>query len=421
MIITRVRFAMLALISVGTVINYLDRAVLGIAAPMLSADLGLGAAVMGVVFSAFSWSYALAQIPGGILLDRYGTRRVYWGAVSLWSAFTLALGTVAGLKGLIACRLGLGLAEAPSYPANSRVVRAWFPQQERARANGVYSVGQYFGLAFLTPALFWVANAYGWRALFLLAGVIGLAFGLLWRAAYREPDEHPRVHAAELAHIRAGEPGAAGAGQAPFSWGVFWQLLGRRQVLGASLGQFASNSTLVFFLTWFPTYLATERHMQLQKVGWMAMAPYVTASAGVLAGGWLSDWLLRRTGSATLARKLPVIAGLSMATTIVGANYVRDDLMVVVLMSFVFFGQGFCNLGWTLITDVAPDRYVGLTGGLFNLFANLAGIVTPLVIGLIVGNTGSFVGGLLYVGGMALLGVFAYAFVLGEVRRVEID
>ena len=120
---------MLALISVGTVINYLDRTVLGIAAPMLSADLGIGAAVMGVVFSAFSWSYALAQIPGGILLDRFGTRRVYWGAVSLWSAFTLAQGTVAGLKGLIACRLGLGFAEAPSYPANSRVVRAWFPQQ----------------------------------------------------------------------------------------------------------------------------------------------------------------------------------------------------------------------------------------------------------------------------------------------------
>jgi ACS family D-galactonate transporter-like MFS transporter len=412
---------MLALISVGTVINYLDRSVLGIAAPLLSADLGLNAALMGVVFSAFSWSYAAAQIPGGIVLDRFGTRRVYWGAVSLWSLFTLAQSMVGGLKGLIVCRLGLGLAEAPSYPSNSRVVRAWFPQQERARANAAYAVGQYFGLAFLSPALFWLASAYGWRALFLLAGATGLVFGLVWIWLYREPEAHPRVSEGELLHIRGVGGERSGTMQAPFSWKVFWQLLSTRQVLGAGIGQFASNSTLVFFLTWFPTYLATERHMQLQKVGWVAMAPYVAASAGVLIGGWLSDRLLRSTGSATLARKLPLVAGLLMAATIFAANYASDNAEVIAIMSFVFFGQGFCNLGFTLVTDVAPRRYVGLTTGIFNLCANLAGILTPLVIGLIVGNTGSFVGGLAYVGSMAVLGVVAYLFILGEVHQLEID
>lgn len=418
---SKVRLVMLTLISVGTAINYLDRTVLGIAAPRLTADLGLSAAAMGIVFSAFSWSYAAAQIPGGVLLDRYGPRRVYFGAVTLWSAFTLLQSAVTGAAALMACRLGLGLAEAPSYPANSRVVRTWFPQSERARANAVYAVGQYVGLAFLSPVLFWIATAYGWRALFVLSGVLGLIFGLVWITTYREPGQHPRVTESELQHIRGAELGLAAVEQAPFSWSAFWQLLGRRQILGASLGQFASNSTLVFFLTWFPTYLANARHMQLRSVGWMAAAPYIAASCGVFAGGWLSDWLLRKTGSATLARKLPVILGLLMAATIFAANYARDDATVVAIMSFVFFGQGFCNLGWTLITDVAPSRYIGLTGGLFNLCANLAGILTPLIIGLIVGNTGSFAGALRYVGSMALVGVIAYVFILGEVRRLELD
>jgi len=421
MLKSRVRLIMLALISVGTAINYLDRTVLGIAAPGLTADLGLSAAVMGVVFSAFSWSYAAAQIPGGVLLDRFGPRRVYFGAVTLWSALTLVQGAVSGIAGLLACRLGLGLAEAPCYPANSRVVRTWFPQPERARANAVYAVGQYVGLAFLSPVLFFIAAAWGWRALFYLSGALGLVFGVIWIKAYREPHEHPRLTGAELRHIRGPEPDQAAVQQAPFSWPAFWKLLQRRQVLGASLGQFASNSTLVFFLTWFPTYLARERHIQLHSVGWMAVAPYAAASAGVFAGGWLSDWLLRRTGSATLARKLPVVVGLLMAATIVAANYVHDDITVVVIMSFVFFGQGFCNLGWTLITDVAPSRYIGLTAGLFNLCANLAGVLTPLVIGFIVGDTGSFVGALAYVGALALLGVIAYVFILGDVHRLELD
>lgn len=420
MIRSRARILILALISAGTVINYLDRSVLGIAAPLLARDLGLSAAVMGVVFSAFSWTYAAAQIPGGMLLDRFGSRLVYCIAVAGWSLVTLLQGTVHGLATLLSLRLGLGIAEAPSYPTNSRVVRTWFPQSERARANGVYCVGQYFGLAFLSPLLFWIARSWGWRMLFVASGVLGLLFAVLWWSSYREPHQSRRVNQAELDYIERGGGLGHTVATAGFTWRAFGQIIGRRQVIGASIGQFASNSTLVFFLTWFPTYLATERHLQMQKVGFLAIAPYVAASAGVLLGGWLSDWLMRVSGSATLARKLPVIIGLLMATTIVAANFVHTNAAVVAIMSFVFFGQGMCNLGWTVITDVAPQRFVGLTAGIFNLCANLAGVVTPLVIGFIVGGTGSFYGALIFVSAMALLGVFAYLFVLGEVRRLEI-
>lgn len=420
---SRARFVVLALLATGTMINYLDRTVLGIAAPSLKQELALSPEVMGVVFSAFSWTYALAQIPGGVFLDRFGARLTYFLSVGLWSVFTILQGFATGLYSLLTFRFGLGLAEAPCFPTNSRVVTTWFPQQERARATGVYTVGEYLGLACFSPALFWLMGAYGWRAPFIVTGVAGLLFALVWWFRYREPHESRTVNAAELEYIAQGgglaAPTAA-AGAGTFSWARVRRLLGFRQVWGACLGQFGGNSTLVFFLTWFPTYLATERHMGWIKIGFFAVMPFLAAAVGVMFGGWLSDALLKRTGSATIARKLPIIGGLLGASTIILANYVDGDATVIAILSFAFFAQGMTGLGWALISDIAPKNLMGLTGGVFNFAANLAGIITPVVIGLIVGVTGSFHYALAYVGAVALLGAASYVFVLGEVKRIEV-
>jgi ACS family D-galactonate transporter-like MFS transporter len=414
---TRVRLLILALLTVGTLINYLDRTVISVAAPLMTKELQLDAVTMGIVFSAFSWTYAAAQIPGGILLDRIGVRITYFLSVTVWSAFTLVQGLVTNAWTLIVCRMGLGLAEAPAFPCNSRVLATWFPQAERASATGVYSIGQYFGLAFLSPLLFWIAGAFGWRALLIIVGAAGILFGFVWYALYRDPHES-RANKAELDYIVAGG-GLAAATRVKFQWSHIGFLLRQRQIVGASIGQFASNSTLVFFLTWFPTYLATERQMGWIKVGFFTILPFIAACVGVLSGGLLSDHLLRRTGSANVARKLPIIAGLLLASTIVIANFVSRDTLVIVVMSLAFFGQGMCNLGWTLLTDVAPKELMGLSGGVFNFCANLAGIVTPLVVGFVVYATGSFAWALTFIGIVALLGVFSYVFVVGDVRRVE--
>jgi ACS family D-galactonate transporter-like MFS transporter len=418
---TRTRLTVLALICFATMLNYADRAVLGVAAPTMTGDLSISPAVMGLIFSAFSWTYAAAQIPGGVLLDRWGTRLTYTVSLALWSFFTLLHGFAYSIKALIAFRLGLGMAEAPCFPTNSRVLSTWFPQQERARANGVYSVGQYFGLAFLSPLLFWIVATWGWRSLFFLFGAIGMAYGLIWYLAYRDPEASQSVNRAELEHIKAGGGLSHAGAQIAFSWSNVGKLLRKRQILGASIGQFCGNSTLVFFLTWFPTYLATERHMDWLKSGIYAVMPYIAASVGVLLGGYISDTLIRKTGSANIGRKLPVVAGLLLASTIVLANYVESNTMVIVIMSIAFFGQGMVNLGWTLISDVAPKPLIGLTGGVFNFCANLAGIVTPLVVGFIVAATGSFYGALAFIGMLALIGAAAYIFVIGDVHRVEID
>lgn len=413
---------MLALLAVGTMINYLDRTVLGIAAPTLTRELGLSAAVMGLVFSAFSWTYAAAQIPGGVFLDRFGARITYFCSVGLWSVFTLLQGCATGLTSLLAFRFGLGLSEAPCFPTNSRVVSTWFPQQERARATGVYTVGEYLGLACFSPLLFWLLGAFGWRSLFVVTGAAGLVFALVWWRQYREPHEDPRLNPSERDHIAAGgglQP-PQHAGGSTFSWTRVRSLLRHRQIWGACLGQFAGNSTLVFFLTWFPTYLATERHMGWIRIGFFAVMPFLAAAVGVMAGGIASDRLLEGTGSANIARKLPIMAGLLGASTIITANFVDSDAMVIAILSFAFFCQGMSGLGWTLIADIAPKHLMGLTGGVFNFAANLAGIVTPLVIGFIVGATGSFHYALAYVGVVALLGALSYLFILGDVRRIEV-
>ncbi len=429
---SKARYRILGLLAVGTMINYLDRTVLGIAAPQLTKELGINAALMGLVFSAFSWSYVVAQIPGGVFLDRFGSKFTYWLSMTLWSMCTLAQGFISGVGALFACRLGLGAAESPCFPTNSRVVATWFPQSERAFATGTYTVGEYIGLAFFSPFLFALMGAYGWRSLFYVVGGVGIVFGLVWWFLYREPHEHPAANRAELDYIEAGGGLArherkadtqAAAGQPKkqgFDWRMAGKLVRRRQLAGICLGQFAGNSTLVFFLTWFPTYLATERHMGWLKIGFFAIMPFIAASIGVMFGGTFSDWMLRRGISANVARKLPIIAGLLLASTIILANFVDSNVAVIAILSVAFFAQGMAALGWTLVSDIAPAGMLGLTGGIFNLAANLAGIITPLVVGLIVGATGSFVWALVFIGVIALIGAASYIFIVGDIKRIEL-
>jgi ACS family D-galactonate transporter-like MFS transporter len=418
---TRARFGILVLISMATLINYLDRSVMGVAKPELVAELKISPEVMGLIFSAFSWTYALAQIPGGFVIDKFGTRLTYAFSLGLWSLATAMHGFMNSVAGLVSARLALGVAEAPCFPANSRVLSTWFPQQERAKATGVYTVGEYIGLGFLIPVLAWIMATFGWRSLFWIVGAMGILFAFVFYTFYREPNESAKANQAERDLIAAGGGFSSGAPSLAFSWSRVLRLGTTRQIAGASIGQFCSNSTLVFFLTWFPSYLADERGMDFIKSGFMVSLPYLAASVGVMIGGFGSDWLIKRTGSASIGRKVPIIAGLLLCASMISANFLESNAAVIAVMSLAFFGQGLAGLGWTLLSDVAPKEMMGLTGGLFNFFTNLAGIITPLVVGFVVGATGSFYGALAYIGALGILGALAYLFLLGPVERVTID
>ena len=414
------RIGILALISLAVAINYLDRAVLGIAAPLIQQQFALSPAVMGIVFSAFSWSYFLGQVPSGVLLDRFGTRAIYSLSLLGWSLATLLHAAATGVGSLVGLRLALGLAEAPCFPANSNVVAKWFPRSERGRAIGVYTAAEYVGLSFMSPVLFWILNSFGWRALFVAAGGVGVAVALVFATRYRDPADHPTVSRAELEYVAAGGGDVGKPAPAGFALSQIRALFRHRQMWGLCIGQYAVYSTFVFFLTWFPTYLATERHMDWIRVGIFTALPYIAGFFGILFAGWWSDLMLARGGTLNTARKLPVIAGLVGASTIAVANYVESDWIVIAILSLAFFAQAMSSSGWSVISEVAPRSQLGVVSGLFSASANLSGIVTPLVIGAILQATGSFYGALAFVGGVALAGALSWIFLIGDIRPIEI-
>ena len=414
---TKTRIVILMLLSIGTMINYLDRTILGIVAPKLTSEIHIDPAMMGIVFSAFAWTYALAQIPGGMFLDRFGNKLTYALSIFFWSTFTLLQSFSVGLKSLLLLRLGLGISEAPCFPVNSRVVSKWFPQHERARATATYTVGEYIGLAAFSPLLFLILEHHGWRTLFFLTGGLGIAFTFVWWKFYHEPHQSKTANKAELEYIGV-ENTASADENIPFNWPDAKRLLCCRQIIGASLGQFAGNTTLVFFLTWFPTYLANERHLPWLHVGFFASWPFLAAAIGIFFGGWVSDKILKKTRSVNISRKLPIISGLLLSSCIIIANWVESNTAVIIIMSIAFFGQGMVGLGWTLISDIVPKNMGGLTGGIFNFCANMASIITPLIIGVIISMTGNFFYALIYIGLTALIGVIAYIFIIGDIKRI---
>jgi MFS transporter, ACS family, glucarate transporter len=428
---TRVRHLMIFFIFAVTSINYADRATFSIAGESASRELGLSPIATGYILSAFAWAYVLAQVPGGLLLDRFGTKRIYAGAIALWSVFTFAqgfAGFVAGLSAiamLFGLRFLVGLAEAPSFPGNARIVAAWFPSSERGTASAIFNSAQYFSLVAFAPLMGWVAHHFGWRAVFYVMGALGVLAALAFVRFVHDPVRHPRINQAELEYIEAGgglialdEPNTRKPDN--FRWSNVKQLLTNRMLLGIYLGQYCINVLTYFFVTWFPIYLVKERGLSILDAGFAAAAPALCGFIGGLAGGYGSDWLLKRTGSLDIARKTPLLVGMLLATLIISCVYIEQEWLVVTMMAVAFFGKGVASLGWAVISDVAPRKLGGLTGGVFNMFGNSAGIVTPIVIGYLVAASGSFDSALIFVGAHCLLTIFAYFVIVGPIRRVEL-
>ncbi|WP_281384427.1 MFS transporter [Novosphingobium flavum] len=427
---TRVRYKIIALIFIITSLNYADRATFSIAGSAASTELGLSPIQTGFILSAFAWAYALAQIPGGALLDRFGTKRIYAGAIAIWSLFTAAqamIGLVPGLTAvttLFTLRFLVGLAEAPSFPGNARLVAAWFPGPERGTASAIFNSAQYFSLVAFAPLMGWLVHSHGWRSVFWTMGGLGVIAALVFVRFIHGPDRHPAINAAELDLIRegGGQIGMEqrGNGSATFTWPNVRVLLTNRMMIGIYLGQYCINVLTYFFVTWFPIYLVKERGMNILEAGFAAALPALCGFAGGLAGGICSDRILKRTGNLDRARKVPLVAGMLLATLILACVWVDTGWLVIVLMSLAFFGKGIASLGWAVMADVAPRKLAGLSGGVFNMFGNMAGIVTPVVVGYIVAVTGSFDLALAFVAAHCLLTIVAYTMVVGPIRRLEL-
>ncbi|KHL01131.1 UNVERIFIED_CONTAM: glucarate transporter [Mumia flava] len=428
---SRVRFVILAMLFIVTTINYADRATISIAGSAMQKELGIDAVSLGYIFSAFGWAYVIAQIPGGWLLDRFGSKRVYTFSILLWSVFTLAQGAIGFFTGaaaiaMVFClRFLVGAAEAPSFPANSRIVAAWFPANERGTAAAIFNSAQYAATVVFAPLMAWLVHAFGWHHVFIVMGVIGIVMAVVWRTFVHEPKDHPGVNRAEIAYIEAGgglvnmDRAGVAKTEGP-KLGYVKQLLQNRMLMGVYIAQYCINALTYFFITWFPVYLVQARGMSILKAGFVASIPAVCGFLGGILGGIISDALLRRGASLSVARKVPIVLGMLLSMTMVICNYVDAQAIVVAVMALSFFGKGLGALGWAVNSDTAPKQIAGLSGALMNTFGNLSSITTPIAIGYIVNTTGSFNGALVYVGIHALVAIVCYLFMVGEIKRVEL-
>lgn len=423
---TNRRFRIMGLLFVTVVINYLDRSNISIAAPSLASDFHLDPVQLGLVFSAFSWTYTPSQLPGGWLVDRVHPRILYPVTIMLWSLATLSLGLANGLVTLIALRMAVGFFEVPTFLINNRIATTWFGEKERATCIAVYTAAESVGLAFLTPVLVWLKLEFGWPSVFFVTGTLGLFWSFVFFRSYRDPAEHPHVNAAEIRKIadsggipdlsrRSAAHRAANKGSVLRDLGI---VLGRRKLWGIYFGHFVWGTVGTFFRTWFPTYLVTYRHFTFIKAGFYISLPFLAVFVGVLVSGAVSDLLVRRGFSLTFARKAPIVGGLIFSTSIVGANYVDSEPLIILFLTFAFFCNGVASIHWSLVSATAPERLIGLTSSVFNFMGGLAGILSPVVIGFLL-RAGDFRLPLVFIAVIEAMGVFSYIFVVGKLERVR--
>jgi ACS family glucarate transporter-like MFS transporter len=426
---TRVRFGVLTMLFVAASVSYGDRAALGIAGSAVAKDLGLDAVTMGYVLSASAISYVLAQVPGGYLLDRFGSRWIYTAAIAIWSFFTLTQGWVGllpfsvAVSAMFAMRFIVGLASAPSVPAGARIIASWFPARERGMATAVANASQYFSLVAFAPLMGWLVQALSWPWVFYAMGALGLGVALVFPLVVRSPVRHPRINQAERREIEDG--GALvhieqRATVSHFTLSNLRQIIVNRMLLGVYLGQYCVGVLTYFFVTWFPIYLVQHTGFSVLQAGVITAVPALCGFAGGILGGITSDAILRRTGSLTRARKWPVLAGMLLVLLIAACDFTTSPGLIILFMSLAFFGKGFAALGWTVISDVSPRQLVGVTGGVFNTVSNVPGIVTPIAIGYIVARLGSFDWALAFVAVHGLIAIFAYFVIVPQIVRVEL-
>jgi ACS family glucarate transporter-like MFS transporter len=412
------RWLMIGVTALGLTIAYVDRASLSIAIPFIQQEYGFDQVWKGLVLSAFFWSYAAFQIPSGWLIDKLGVRLVYAVAVIWWSFWTAMTAAAQGVNSLIGLRLMLGVGEAPVAPCGVKVVSQWFPRHERAFAASVADTGQQFGSALSLPIVTMLIAYSGWRMAFIVIGVVGALWVLLWLALFQTPRQSKRLSTDELAYIEA-----AGARielePAPTSNAVRWRdLLRHRTVWGMMLGYVCRAYAVYFFITWYPSYLVDVHHFSLKQLGIYGALPPFLAIISTWCGGLFSDALVGRGISIGLARKIPIIGALALASSIIFAAYAETAATALALLTLAMCSSAFAaGSVLSLPADVAPTPdTVGSIAGLQNFGAQIGGILSPILTGvLLAADHGSYRLPLIAAGLICLAGALIYAFMV----RVE--
>jgi len=397
----------MALLVVAMIACYAHRGTLSVAAPFMIKELNLSTSMMGVLLSAFFWSYSFMQLPAGLAVDRYGVKVSYALGYAFWSLAAAVTGFAHNLMTLVLVRMSLGIGQAVAFPASGRAVAQWFHDRERGIVTATYLTGVRLGQALIALVGALLLAKYGLKFFFLITGLVPLLWLFPWYRFLNKWEE-PR---SDLDNSTQSSSQKASIAQS-------LRLLKQRSVLGILLGFFAYDYAWFVYLTWLPGYLVMERGFSAREMGIYSAVPYVAMSGIILLSGFASDWLIRRGRPEIQVRKMFIIVGLLIGCLIVVAGMVEDKLTAVWLLTISLCGLGVCSPNtWTLTQAICSKNIVGTVSGIQNFGGNLGGILAPALTGYIAHTTQSFALALTVAGAILVVGILSYCFLIS--RKVD--
>ena len=418
--IPRRRWRIAALLSVGVLVNYFDRINLSVSHSALIATFAISNVTFGYLSAAYNWTYALGQLPIGVLLDKFGVRRIGRISTFIWSLASFAAAVTPNLAGFFAARLLLGVGEAPTFPANAKAIRYWFPDEERSTATGLFDGAAKFSSAIGVPLIGLLLIHIGWRWSFAATGVCSLLYFVLFSKVYRDPGDDPGLTAAERHHISAGRLQSMETILTPSEPASLGYLLRQRKVLGLAIGAGAYNYVFYLLLTWLPSYLSYALHIDLLHSFLYTGLPWLIATAAdVFVGGWLVDRLVSRGVNADVVRRVVLIGGTALGLGIFGAAYAHTPSQALMWISISIGGlSAAAPVCWTVPGLIVSPSSTGTLSGIMNFSNQLSAIAAPILTGYIVSAFHSFDWAFGIAAIYLVIGLAAYYFMLGRIELI---
>ena len=418
--IPRRRWRIAWLLGLGVLVNYFDRVNLSVSHAALYTTFGISNVAFGYLSGAYNWTYALCQLPVGVVLDKFGVKRVGRVSTFLWSVASFGAAVTPGLGGFFGARLLLGVGEAPSFPSNAKAIGYWFPQSERSFATSIFDAAAKFSSAIGVPLLGVILIAVGWRWSFAITGIISLLYLLLFWKVYRDPEEDPELTEVEREYILGDTPAAVSGEEGSASLGY---LLRQRKVLGLALGFGSYNYVFYLLLTWLPSYLASALHIDLLHSFLYTGVPWLFATVmDLIVGGWLVDALIRRGWNENRVRKTVLVVGTAFGLGILGAANAHTAVRALIWISISIGGlSAAAPVGWSIPALIAPRSSVGRVGGIVNLSNQISGIVAPVITGYLVSALHSYAWAFGVSGIYLVIGISGYIFLLGRIEPIPLE
>jgi sugar phosphate permease len=406
------------LLGIGILVNYFDRVNLSVSHNALIGAFGISDVAFGYLSSAYNWTYAACQLPIGVILDKFGVRRVGRVGTLLWSAASFAAAATPNLGGFFGARFLLGVGEAPAFPANAKAIGLWFPARERSFATSLSDAAAKFASAIGVPLIGIVLIHAGWRWSFSFTGAISVAYFLYFSRVYRDPADDPKLTENERRYIAdLGRPQAVREHEEEKASSL-GELIAQRKVLGLALGMGAYNYVFYLLLYWLPTYLSSTLHIDLLHSFAYTSVPWLFATAtDLVIGGWLVDSLVKRGWNASAVRRVVLIGGTAFGLGILGAAHAHNATQALVWISVSIGGlAAAAPVAWSLPSLIAVRDDVGKVGGIINFCGQISGITASILTGYLVTAFHSYVWAFAVAGAYLAVGIAGYMFLLGKIE-----